>query len=119
MGAAAAQMDVDEEEIVEEAADEDSSRGYAPPSSEPLWAKRLKSKMKALFCMQAKGQYKSHVAQKQVCRRDKKILRTFGEDVSSSSEKVITPEAEWIAKQGYKWSDSEEEHQETDEARDD
>jgi len=60
--AAAAQMDVDEDDIEEEGADEDSSAGYLPSSSEPSWAKKLKNKMKALFCMQAKGQYQSHVA---------------------------------------------------------
>ena len=58
----AARMDEDEDENVQEEADEDSSDGYSPPSSEPTWAKKLKNKMKALFCMQAKGQYKSHVA---------------------------------------------------------
>ena len=46
-------MDVDEDELEEEEADEDSSDGYSPPSSEPTWAKMLKNKMKALFCMQA------------------------------------------------------------------
>ena len=105
----AARMEVDEDEIEEEDAHEDSSAGYAPPSTEPSWAKKLKAKMKALFCMQAKGQYRTHVASKESCRRDKRILRTFGEDITSGSEKHITPEAEWMAKQGYKWTDSEEE----------
>ena len=58
-------MEVDEDEFEEEEADEDSSDGYTPPSTEPTWAKKLKAKMKALFCMQAKGQYKTHVAQKE------------------------------------------------------
>ena len=49
--ASAAQMDVDEDEIEEEEADEDSSAGYAPPSTEPSWAKKMKNKKKALFCM--------------------------------------------------------------------
>ena len=44
-------------EFEEEEAAEDSSEGYAPPSSEPTWAKKVKAKMKDLFCMQAKGQY--------------------------------------------------------------
>ena len=106
-------MEVDEDEIEEEDADEDSSVGYAPPSTEPSWAKKLKAKMKALFCMQAKGQYRSHVVQKENCRRDKRILRTFGEEASSGSEKHITPKAAWMAKHGYKWTDSEEEQEET------
>ena len=45
--------------------------------------------------------------------RDKKIMRVFGEDVSGGSEEVITPEAAWMAKQGYKWTDSEEDIEET------
>ena len=53
--AEAARMDVDEDELEEEEADQDSSDGYTPPSSEPTWAKKLKNKMKALFCMQSKG----------------------------------------------------------------
>ena len=106
--AEAARMEVDEDELEEEEADEDSSDGYTPPSSEPTWAKRLKKKMKALFCMQAKVQYKSHVAQKESHRRDKRILTTFGEHMSSGSERVITPEAAWMAKQGYRWTESEE-----------
>ena len=57
-------MDVDADEDEEEATDEDSSEGYIPPTSEPSWAKRLKNKMKVLFCMQAKGQYQTHVASK-------------------------------------------------------
>ena len=75
--AAAAQMDVDADEVEEEDADEDSSAGYSPSSSEPSCDKKLKNKMKALFCMQAKGQYRSHVAQKESRRRGKRILRTF------------------------------------------
>ena len=51
-------MDVDEDEIEEEEADEDSSDGYVPPSTEPSWAKKLKNKMKKLFCMQSHGQYR-------------------------------------------------------------
>ena len=88
-------MDVDDDEIEEEEeeAAEDSSEGYAPPSAEPSWAKKLHAKMKVLFCMQANGQYKTHVAQKESCQRDKRILRTFSEHVSSGSEKNITPEA--------------------------
>ena len=71
-------MAVDEEEIEEESAVEDSSVGYAPPSTESSWAKKLKAKMKALFYMQAKGQYRTHVASKESRRRNKKIMRLFG-----------------------------------------
>ena len=62
--------------------------------------------MKTLFCMQAKGQYRTHVASKESRRRDKKIPKLYGEDVSGGSEDLITPEAEWMEKQGYKWTDS-------------
>ena len=108
--AEAAKRVEDEEEIEEESAVEDSSARYAPPSTKPSWAKKLKAKMKALFCMQAKGQYRTHVASKESRRSDKKIMRVFGEDVSGGSEEHITPEAEWMAKQGYKWTNFEEEH---------
>ena len=41
-------MDVDADEDEEESADEDSSGGFIPPTSEPSWAKRLKNKKKVL-----------------------------------------------------------------------
>ena len=56
------------------------------------------------------GAVSTHVASKESRRRDKKIMSVFGEDVSGGSEEHITPEAEWMAKQGYRWTDSEEEH---------
>ena len=102
-------MDVDEDDIEEEDADEDSSAGYSPSSSEPSWAKKLKNKMKALFCMQAKGQYQTHIAQKESRQGDKRILRKLGEQVSSGSKKNITPEAAWMMKQGCQWAKSDEE----------
>jgi len=64
--------------------------------------------MKTLFCMQAKGQYRAHVADKESRRRDKKVMRLFREDVSGGSEDAITLEAERRAKQGFKWTSSEE-----------
>ena len=79
----------------------------------PSWAKKLKDKMKTLFCMQAKGQYRTHVASKESRRRDKKVMRLFREDVSGGSEDAITPESEWMAKQGFKWTSSEEDIKET------
>ena len=41
--------------------------------------------------------------------RDKRIFWTFGENISSGLEEDVTPEAEWMAKQGYHWTESEEE----------
>ena len=94
-------MDVDEDEFEEEEEAEDSSEGYAPPSSEPSWAKNLKAKVKSLFYMQAKGQYRAHVAQKESHRCDKRILRNLGVQVLSGSKKNITPKAAWMTKRGY------------------
>ena len=102
-------MAVDEEEIEEEEAAEDRS-AFTTSSAEPSWAKKLTIKMKRLFCTQVQSQYKAHVAQKEGRRRDNRILRACGEDVASGSERHITPEAAWMAKQGYKWTDSEEEY---------
>ena len=45
--------------------------------------------------------------------RDKKILKLYGEDVSGGSEDHITPEAVWMPKQGFKWTDSKEDVEET------
>ena len=56
-------------------------------------AKKLKIKMKRLFCMQVQSQYKAHVAQKEGHHRDNMILRACGKDVASGSERHITPEA--------------------------
>ena len=111
--ASAARRAVDEEEAGAEDVAEDRAAGYTHRSSEPSWAKKLKDKMKTLFCMQAKGQYRTHVASKEAHSRDKRIMKVFGEAESSGSEKHITPEAEWMAKQGYKWTDSEEDIEET------
>ena len=72
--ASAARAAVDEED----AGAEDVAEGRAarPSQSPPMpsWAKKLKDKMKTLFCMQAKGQYRTHVASKESRRRDNKIL---------------------------------------------
>ena len=37
----------------------------------------------------------------------------YGEDVSGGSEDRITPEAKWMEKQGCRWTDSEEDVEET------
>ena len=119
--ATAARRDVDEDEAEAEDVADDRAAGSSHSSYVPSWAKKLKDKVKTVFCMQAKGQYRTHVASKQSRRRDKRILRTFGEDITSGSEKHITPEAEWMVKQGYKWTNSEEEPiptAETDEEHD-
>jgi hypothetical protein len=60
--AEAARMEVDEDEIAEEEEDEDSQEEYEPTSAGSSWVKKLKDRMKTLFCMQAKGQYQTHVA---------------------------------------------------------
>ena len=53
------------------------------------------------------------MASKESRRRDKKVMRLFGEDVSGGSEDAIMPEAAWMAKQGFKWTSSEEDIEET------
>ncbi|KAI4984024.1 hypothetical protein ZWY2020_040877 [Hordeum vulgare] len=63
----------------------------------------------------AKGQYQSHVAEKQSRQRHKRVLRTLDVDISSGSEDDITPEATWMQAQGYQWSgDEAPEEEETD-----
>ena len=52
-----------ETEGVTEADDDDED--YEPSGAEPSWAKKLKRKMKKLFCMESHGQYMTHVAEKQ------------------------------------------------------
>ena len=111
--ASAARRTVGEEEAGAETVAEDRAARSTTPSSEPSWAKKLKEKMKTLFCMQAKGLYRTHVEDKERHRRDKKVMRLFGEDVSGGSEDAITPEAAWMAKQGYKWTSSEEDIEES------
>ena len=60
-----------EEEACAENVAEDHAARSTTPSSEPSWAKKLKNKMKTLFCMQAKGQYRTHVADKESRNHDK------------------------------------------------
>ena len=100
---------------VDEDVDGAEGRSARPSQSDsrPSWAKKLKDKMKSLFCMQAKGQYRAHVESKESRRRHNKVLQLYGEDVSGGSEEHITPESEWMEKQGYRWTDSEEEVEES------
>lgn len=111
--ASAARRAVGEEEAGAEDVADDRAAESSQPSSEPSWAKKLKEKMKTLFCMHAKGQYRTHMASKESRRHDKKVMRLFGEDVSGGSKDDITPEAAWMAKQGFKWTSSEEDIEET------
>ena len=94
--ATTARAAVDEEDAGAEDVAEGRAARSSHSSSMPSWAKKLKDKMKTLFCMQAKGQYRTHVASKESRRRDKKILQLYGEEVSVSSEDRITLEAEWM-----------------------
>lgn len=56
-------MDADEDEDAAE--DKGIPKTHVPSSAEPSWDKKLKERMKTLFCMQAKGQYMTNVAQKE------------------------------------------------------
>ncbi|KAI4991996.1 hypothetical protein ZWY2020_040382 [Hordeum vulgare] len=85
-------------------------------SAMPSWVVKLKDQMKTLFCMHAKEQYQSHVAQKENRQRHKRVLRTLDVAISSGSEDDITPQSYWMRAQGYQWtrSDAEEEASEED-----
>ena len=100
-----------EEEIGAEAEDEDDD--YVSSEAEPSWAKKLKLKMKKLFCMEAHGQYMTHVGEKKARSRHKELMRQLGATVNSGSEDQLTEEEEWI-QQHCPWTDSEAEHFQTD-----
>ena len=59
--------------------------------------------------MQAKGQYQTHVAQKENHQRIKRPLRTLDVHVSIGSEDVITPEAAWMQARDYQWDGTDQE----------
>ncbi|KAI4995867.1 hypothetical protein ZWY2020_037955 [Hordeum vulgare] len=84
-------------------------------SAIPSWAVKLKDQIKTLFCMQAKGQYQSHVAQKENRQRRKRVLRTLDVAISSGSEDDITPESDSMRDQGYQWTGSDAEEQASEE----
>ncbi|KAI5016088.1 hypothetical protein ZWY2020_005939 [Hordeum vulgare] len=91
-------------------------------SAEPSWAKKLKGQMgslkdhmRSLVCMQAKGQYLTHVARKESRQRNKRLLRTLDVHVSSGSEDVITLEAAWMKARDYQWDGT---HQEVSDKED-
>ncbi|KAI4975364.1 hypothetical protein ZWY2020_048971 [Hordeum vulgare] len=96
--------------------DTETSAGGGPAShtrssAMPSWVVKLKDQMKTLFCMQAKGQYQSHVAQKENRQRHKRVLRTLDVAISSGSENDITPETDWMRAQGYQWNGSRSEEE--------
>ena len=98
---------VQETVLSDDEEEDDDGPEYVPPSEEPSWAKKLKEKMKRLFCLQAKGQYKAHKEAKMARRRDKAIMRQVGLEVADGSEEQITDEESWI-RVHCPWSDTEE-----------
>ena len=80
-----------------------------PSEAEPSWAKKLKLKVKKLFCMESHGQYMTHVVEKKARGRHKELMRQLGATVTSGSEGQITEEEEWI-QQHCPWTDSDAEH---------
>ena len=58
--------------------------------------KKLKDKMKRLFCLQAKGQYKAHKEAKMAHHHDKAIMRHVGLEVGGGTKEQITDEESWI-----------------------
>ena len=96
-----------EEEIGAEAEDEDDD--YVPSEAEPSWAKKLKLKVKKLFCMESHGQYMTHVAEKKARGHHKELMRQLGATVTSGSEGQITEEEEEWIQQHCPWTDSDAE----------
>ena len=90
------------------AATDDHEEDFGPSSAEPSWAKKLKRKMKKLFCMESHGQYMTHVAEKHARTRHKELMRQMGATVASGSEGQITEEEDWIH-QNCHWTDSDAE----------
>ena len=82
--------------------------GTEPSAAEPSWAKKIKRKMKKLFCMESHGQYMTHVAEKHARTRHKELMCQMGATVASGSEGQITEEEEWIH-QHCPWTDSDAE----------
>ena len=97
----------------EEEADATADDDYEPSGSEPSWAKKLKIKVKKLFCMESHGQYMTHVAEKKARGRHKELMRQVGAILISGSEDQLTEEEEWI-QQHCPWTDSDAEHFQTD-----
>ena len=97
----------------EEEAEAEDDDDYVPSAAEPSWAKKLKLKMKKLFCMESHGQYMTHVAEKKARGRHKELMRQLGATVISGSEDQLTEEEEWI-QQHCPWTDSDAEHFPTD-----
>ena len=95
------------------AAADDHDEDFGPSSAEPSWAKKLKRKMKKLFCMESHGQYMTHVVEKHARVRHKELMRWMGATVASGSEGQITEE-EWIH-QHCPWTDSDAEQFPTNE----
>ena len=104
-----------EQEAEVEADDDDD---YEPSGAEPSWAKKLKKKMKKLFCMESHGQYMTHVAEKKARGHHKELMRQLGATVASGSEEQVTEEEEWI-KQHCPWTDSDAEQFQVDDDEDD
>ena len=90
------------------AATDDHEEDFGPSSAEPSWEKKLKRKMKKLFCMESHGQYMTHVAEKQARVCHKELMRHLGATIVSGSEGQIPEEEEWIH-QHCPWTDSDAE----------
>ena len=71
---------------IETEADAADDEDYVPSGAEPSWAKKLKRKMKKLFCMESHGQYMAHVSEKKAKSRQKELMRQFGATIACGSE---------------------------------
>ena len=91
--------------MVEVEAKAEDDEDYEPSGVKPSWAKKLKRKMKKLFCMESHGQYMADVSEKKSRSRHRELLRQFGAIGNSGSEGKATDE-EWISHH-CPWMDSE------------
>ena len=80
----------------EEEADADDDDGYEPSGAEPSWEKKLKLKMKKLFCMESHGQHMTRVAEKKARGRHKELMRQLGATIYNGPEDQLTEEEELI-----------------------
>ena len=56
-------------------AEADDDEDYEPSGVEPSWVKKIKRKMKKLFCMESHGEYMAHVSEKKARNCHKELMR--------------------------------------------
>ena len=94
-------------------AEADDDEDYEPSRVEPSWAKKLKHKMKKLFCMESRGQDMAHVFEKKSHSCHKILMCQLGAEIASRSEDKITDKEEWVSRH-CPWTDSDTEQPSAD-----